>query len=163
MLTLSQQVWEIFQPCFGHISFEETWASPPFITLPPKEPAPCCLGRCLAVTCVSAAGGLPGSSLLSASTHKSLGILRNQRAPDTGNTLTAAAGNSSPLSRLTSVEGSGSADFPVAIQPLTPKYFPPPGDKGKEGSLALVKCGADSFTASLGRGAERKSVRFNLC
>lgn len=51
----------------------------------------------------------------------------------------------------------------AAIQPLTPKYFPPSGDKGKGGSLALVKCGADSFTASLGRGAERKSVRFNLC
>lgn len=80
-----------------------------------------------------------------------------------GNILAADDGNSSFLSWLRSVEGSRSADFPVAIQPVTPKYFPPPGDKRKEGSLALVKCGADSFTASLGRGAERKSVRFNLC
>lgn len=82
---------------------------------------------------------------------------------DTGNIPAAAGGNSSLLSWLRSVDGLKSADFPVAIQPVTPKYFPPSGDKRKEGGLALVKCGADSFTASLGRGAERMSVRFNLC
>lgn len=29
--------------------------------------------------------------------------------------------------------------------------------------LALVKCWADSFTTALGRGAERRSIRFNQC
>lgn len=59
--------------------------------------------------------------------------------------------------------GRGLLTSTADIPPVTPKYFPPSGDKGKEGGLALVKCGADSFTTSLGRGAERKSVRFNLC
>lgn len=44
-----------------------------FITLLPKVPAPCCLGRYLDVTSMSAAGGLPGRSLLNASMQKSLG------------------------------------------------------------------------------------------
>lgn len=59
--------------------------------------------------------------------------------------------------------GRGLLTSTAAIPPVTPKYFPSSGDKRKEGGLALVKCGADSFTTSLGRGAERKSVRFNLC
>lgn len=86
---------------------------------------------------------------------------RHALVPVTGN-ITAASGRNSSHGSDQWL-GRGLLTSTATIQPVTPKYFPPSGDKGKEGSLALVKCGADSFTASLGRGAERKSVRFNLC
>jgi len=80
-----------------------------------------------------------------------------------GTSQLLAVENSLPFHGSDQRMGRGLLTSSVATQPVTPKYFPPSGDKGKESGLALVKCGADSFTASLGRGAERKSVRYNLC
>lgn len=122
----------------------------PSVTLLPREVLRC-------PTCVTA-GALPGQFACRTAWEARAGI-QSPRAPGAARLLGKLL---SPLTAQISA-GWSSAELPVAIQPVTPECFPPPGDKGKEAGLALVKCGADSFTASLGRGAERKSVRFNLC